>query len=84
MPNAESDIREFLARIYELLRNQQQALFDLHISIAALETALRTNQSFAELHDQAKDRVRTPELVAAHDAGLAAIELIIGQLRGGQ
>lgn len=41
MPNAESDVREFLARIYELLRNQQQALFDLHISIAALETALR-------------------------------------------
>jgi len=53
------------------------------MKIQALETALNTNQSFAELYEQATQHVRTDELIRAHEAALHVLDALIDRLKGG-
>ena len=76
------ELKEFLVRIYELLRIQHQTLFELSLKMQSLETALNTNKSFAELLLQAREHVQNPEVMKAYQVGLSAIDELIAQLRG--
>ncbi len=82
-PDEEDAVANSVARIYEMLRAQQQELFDLHVAMAALERALRSNRSFAEIHDRAKQDVRTPELVQTHEEAMQLLDSLIRRLKGG-
>jgi hypothetical protein len=76
------DVRDYLAKVYELLRAQQETLFQQAMKIRSLEMALDTNQSFAELRQQTTLAARVPAEVKEYELALRAIDLLIQQLRG--
>ena len=76
------ELAEFLARIYELLRRQHQALFELGVKTRSLEMALNANRSFAKSYEQATSVIQTPELTKENELGIAVFDELIRQLRG--
>ena len=76
------DLNEYLAKIYEHIRYQQQIIFDLRMKIRSLEMALDTNQSFAELRKQTALAALVPADVKEHAALIAVFDLEIARLRG--
>ena len=73
---------EYLAKMYETLRYQQELLFQARNSIAVLERVLCGNQSFVEARAQAMTELPTPEETKAHNAAIEALSLEIARLRG--
>jgi hypothetical protein len=79
---ADPELREFLARIYELLLQHEKLLFEDHLKILALEMALNANSSFAELYREKTTQIQLPEVKQMHEAAIRSIAELIRQLRG--
>lgn len=79
---ADSELKELLARIYELLRRHEKLLFEDHLKIQALEMAANTNPSFAELYRAATAQIQLPEIKKQHETAIRWLDELIQQLRG--
>lgn len=75
------ELREHLARIYERLQSHEQTIFDLSTRIRSLETALRTNPSFAALLLAAEKALENEKMLHEHAATLAEYDAVIRELR---
>ena len=76
------ELKDYLAKIYETLRNQQEIAFQLTTRIQALEMSLNTREGFAVVHQAAMEAAATPERIRQHTALLAGFAFEIAQLRG--
>ncbi len=76
------ELSEYLAKIYESLRYQQEVIFLLMKKNQALEMALSTRDGFAEVHAAALEKAATPALIREQNALIRALSLEIARLRG--
>lgn len=76
------ELSVYLVRIYELMRRQYQATFDLDMKIRSIEMVFRANPSFAEMHDQTQTMVPTQEMLQLHQIGLVSFDVMIHELSG--
>ncbi len=78
----DEELRNSLIRLYETLRYQQEMIGHLQMKISALETALTTNQSFAELYAQATTIMKESEIAKQHELALLGLDLVLRELKG--
>ena len=75
------EVRESLARIYELLRQNQVSIQEMYVKTQALEMAMRTNQSFVPILEAALAHIQTPILLRAQALALESLDALIHTLR---
>lgn len=75
------EVRESLARIYELLRQNQASIQEMYVKIQSLEMAMRTNQSFVPVLEAALAHIQTPILLRTQALALESIDALIQTLR---
>ena len=75
------EVRESLARTYELLRQNQVSIQEIYVKTQALEMAMRTNQSFVPILEAALAHIQTPILLRAQSLALESIDALIHTLR---
>ena len=76
------ELRDYLAKIYESLRHQQEIAFQLTTRIQVLEMALNTKDGFSEVHQAATEQAAAPERIQEHKALLAGFAFEIARLYG--